>query len=462
MKKILLKISVFVITFMMTIPLTGKVLHVETATKTYYVSKKGSDTGKGTKNDPFKTIQKAINIAKAGSTIYVKDGTYREAITFKRTGTKDNYITLKALNSHKAKITLKKGASGPIIDLNGKSFIRIEDFDIGNVTAKEVYGIFIGQGVKNVIIKNNKIHDIKTNMPNNADYGANGILCFGEGKTEEKAIQDIEITENEVYNNVTGWSEAISIAGNAKNIKVTKNTVHDNTNIGIDFYGNASYCKTAELDQPRFCEASDNIVYNCKCSYADNAGIYVDGARDTVIKNNKVYSNFYGIEVGSEEGYGKDNSTPVKGIKVYGNTIYNNSSGGIRIGGFATNVSGTVMNSEIYNNTLKNNGAAEDGYNGEINIEKTKNIKIYNNKIWKSESSQEAYPMINIGSDVSASYIQKLQMYGNTYYTTLKPNKVLFYLFNRECIGLDTKKGMKAMIKTKLGVDMKDKVEMIK
>ena len=80
MKKILLKISVFVITFMMTIPLTGKVLHVETATKTYYVSKKGSDTGKGTKNDPFKTIQKAINIAKAGSTIYVKDGTYREAI----------------------------------------------------------------------------------------------------------------------------------------------------------------------------------------------------------------------------------------------------------------------------------------------------------------------------------------------------------------------------------------------
>lgn len=454
--------SVYVIAFMLVIPLTGKKLQLKAAAKTYYVSKKGSDSGKGTENDPFKTIQKAINTAKAGSTIYVQDGTYSEAITFTKTGTKDNYITLKAVNPQKAQITLKKGASGPIIDLNGKSFIRIEGFDIGNVTAKEVYGIFIGEGVKNIMISNNKIHDIKTSKPNNPSYGANGILCLGEGETEEEAIENITITENEVYNNVTGWSESISIAGNAENVKVTKNTVHDNTNIGIDFYGNAGYCKTAILDQPRFCEASDNIVYNCKCSYADNAGIYVDGARDTEIKNNEVYDNLYGIEAGSEEGYGKDNSTPVTRIKIYGNTVYDNPNGGIRIGGFDTDKTGAVMNSEIYDNTLRNNGAGEGGYNGEINIEKTKNVQIYNNKIWKTESSQKEYPMINIGSDVSASYIKELQLYGNTYYTSWEPDEVVFCLFGKDCVGLDTKGGMKAMIKSKLGVDMRDSIELWK
>lgn len=44
----------------------------------YYVAKSGSDLGKGTKDDPFLTINKAASVAVAGDTVIVREGVYRE------------------------------------------------------------------------------------------------------------------------------------------------------------------------------------------------------------------------------------------------------------------------------------------------------------------------------------------------------------------------------------------------
>ena len=48
--------------------------------KTYYVSKQGDDTNKGTEEHPFLTIQKAADSVKPGDTVYVKKGEYQESI----------------------------------------------------------------------------------------------------------------------------------------------------------------------------------------------------------------------------------------------------------------------------------------------------------------------------------------------------------------------------------------------
>jgi hypothetical protein len=47
----------------------------------YIVAKNGNDNDIGDENNPFKTIQNAINHAQAGDTIYVKSGTYYENLT---------------------------------------------------------------------------------------------------------------------------------------------------------------------------------------------------------------------------------------------------------------------------------------------------------------------------------------------------------------------------------------------
>ena len=53
----------------------------------YFVNQKvGSDKNDGSKNAPFKTIQAAANIAKAGDTITVAEGIYREMIDPKNGG----------------------------------------------------------------------------------------------------------------------------------------------------------------------------------------------------------------------------------------------------------------------------------------------------------------------------------------------------------------------------------------
>ena len=49
----------------------------------YHVAKTGSDQGKGTKQDPFLTINKAASVALAGDTVVVHEGVYREWVNLR-------------------------------------------------------------------------------------------------------------------------------------------------------------------------------------------------------------------------------------------------------------------------------------------------------------------------------------------------------------------------------------------
>jgi parallel beta-helix repeat protein len=68
---------------------------------TYYVANSGNDANTGTTlTAPFKTIQKAMNKAVAGDTVYVRGGTYREEISvYSGGGSAGNYVNLFAYNN---------------------------------------------------------------------------------------------------------------------------------------------------------------------------------------------------------------------------------------------------------------------------------------------------------------------------------------------------------------------------
>lgn len=71
----------------------------------YHVAKTGSDLGRGTKEDPFLTINKAASVAVAGDTIIVHEGEYREWVKPKNPGLDETRrITYQAAEGEKVVI----------------------------------------------------------------------------------------------------------------------------------------------------------------------------------------------------------------------------------------------------------------------------------------------------------------------------------------------------------------------
>ncbi|MFC4600792.1 fibronectin type III domain-containing protein [Cohnella hongkongensis] len=66
------------------------------APTTYYVATNGNDANAGTSGAPFRTIQRAANVAQAGDTVVIRSGTYRETVTPANSGTSGQPIKFQA------------------------------------------------------------------------------------------------------------------------------------------------------------------------------------------------------------------------------------------------------------------------------------------------------------------------------------------------------------------------------
>jgi parallel beta-helix repeat protein len=337
----------------------------------YYVSPTGSDSNSGTFQEPFKTIQKALNTVSAGDTISIRGGTYREKLTVKTSGTSGNSITIQNYENENVVIDGSGVSGSNIIYIYNKSYITIKGLEICNSSSGNTpTGIFVEGSGEGIQILNNKIHDVHTtdNAFGIAVYGTNG----------NTPINNILIQGNEVYNCTLGQSESLTVNGNVTNFKILNNKVHDNDNIGICCIG---FENTAPSnDQARNGLVAENIVYNITSKYnvtyhgeACSDGIYVDGGKDIVIQKNIIYNCDIGIEVASEHLNKIASNILVKNNLVYGSGLYGLSIGGSSSGnGYANNC--TFRNNTFYNNTVG------------INLSKTMTNYIHNNIIYDKDT----------------------------------------------------------------------------
>lgn len=81
---------------------------------TYYVSQAAyaKDTNDGSENFPFRTIQKAADVAMAGDTVIIHAGTYREKVTVKNDGTAASPIVFRAAGDGEVIISAFDKVSG--------------------------------------------------------------------------------------------------------------------------------------------------------------------------------------------------------------------------------------------------------------------------------------------------------------------------------------------------------------
>lgn len=374
---------------------TGMVMHgnvVYSAQKhTLYVSPIGSDKNVGSKKKPLKTIQKAVNVAKPGTTVYVRKGIYKEQVVIKKSGQKNAPIIIKAYPKEKATIDgrgLKVSWDHQgLVSMHDKSYVTIDGFEIKNYkTRKEGLvptGISVSGSGKGIRILRNHIHHIETLHKNG---NAHGIAIYGTKAPQ--AIEDIFISGNKLEDMKLGASEALVLNGNVSNFKVTYNILRRNDNIGIDVIGFEGVSPVEAFDQARNGIISNNTVYQIS-SYGNPAygnqyaagGIYVDGGKEIVIEKNQVYKNDIGIEAASEHA-GKSTSS----ITIRKNTIYENRSAGIAIGGYDTK-RGSTVNSIITDNILyKNDTKYQDG--GQLLLQyNTKQNRIENNIMVAGDSN---------------------------------------------------------------------------
>jgi hypothetical protein len=225
----------------------------------YYVANAGNDSNPGTKSAPWKTIQHAADTVHAGSTVYVRGGTYEELVRINVSGNaSDGFITFRSYPGETA--VLDAGHFTPkdrqgVVTIQNQSYVRIEGFEIRNFRTAEHHltpmGInVIGSGSHIELLKNN-VHDIQQTFPgrDKPGSGGNGFVIAVYGTNATTPITDLIIDGNEVHHLKTGSSESLVVNGNVTNFRITHNIVHDNNNIGIDVIGFERTAPDPAVDQ---------------------------------------------------------------------------------------------------------------------------------------------------------------------------------------------------------------------
>lgn len=376
---------------------------------TYYVSDSGDNANSGTIDEPWQTIQFALDAASPGDTVLLLTGTYFERVVFNQSG-----ITLSNAPGESAIIDGTGTTGGDaLIQITDQDSITVSGLVLTNHTASGAQGILVSGNCRGIRIMGNDISQIHfgTGEPANEDLdNAQPIIVYGDDP--DNAVTGLLISGNQVHDCNTGYSEGIAVNGNVDGFEIISNTVTNITNIGIDAIGGEGTA-TAN-DQARNGVIMDNDVKNCKSPYAPAAGIYVDGGMNIVIESNLVTGCQWGIEVGCEnQGF------TASGITVKNNFIYDNDDAAIAVGGYDYPNTGRVTNSIIRNNTALSNDASPagpGGSTGQLTITATDNVVIFNNIFYKTNGDPTMISVETGSTGLSLNY--------NLYYS---PGSVEFF-----------------------------------
>jgi parallel beta-helix repeat protein len=279
-----------------------------------------SDAGSGAQSRPFCSIKPAANIAVAGETVQVGNGTYQQQLAPVSSGTATAPIVFAAAPS--ATPTITGGSDG--IYISGVNYITVQGFAVTGTSADAVVlknasnitlrgntitgagqpaSGLIAKGIRADAVSDSTIAD--NTVAHNTDYG---IYLF-DGST------DNQVVGNHVFANARGYERAASgirVYGSTGNT-ITGNVTHDNEDSGIEFFN----------------DAGSNIV-----------------------TNNLSYNNGdHGID---------DNNAPCQTLLA--NTAYNNFTAGI-------NLEGNSPGGTVENNISVDNGVNSTRTRGNIRVD---------------------------------------------------------------------------------------------
>lgn len=303
------------------------------AAKTYYVAPTGSDGASGTSSAPFRSIQKAADIVKAGDTVIVRDGVYTDTnrddyvVRIRAYGTPSSWITFRSENRHGAIIDGSNYTTTyGVFFKAGSEYVKFENFEIRGAKSK---AIIVDDNATDwshdVHILDNKIHDIgRYGKPcGEHQYGIAGIFTAArvyDVTIEGNLFHDIgrlsgyceehdykhdhgcylqgygHVVQNNVfYHMYAGWG--VKVDGHYDTVKTT-NRSHIITNNTFAFAanpvasGHIRFYSNSGLNVPENVLVQNNIFYQP----TGTSAIRISGGgwpwSGTIIRNNLTTSRY--------------------------------------------------------------------------------------------------------------------------------------------------------------------------
>jgi hypothetical protein len=254
----------------------------------------------------FRTIQAAVNASRAGDTIRVRNGVYKEAV--KVNGRKKRYLKLIGNPAKPAKVVLegsRKKQNGIFVNdadevtvngfkarnyrANGFFFTNLNGYTMNHLIAAKtgVYGLYAFNTIGGRILNSE------------AYYVNDGALYIGQTPPQDNPIQTI-------VRNVDGWGSPIGFsATNMRYVTITKSR----------FYNNAIGIVPNALDSEKFPPPENNVITDNEIFWNNfnfhkghppfevrtdgtaalapvGTGILLLGGRGNLIEKNRIYGNY--------------------------------------------------------------------------------------------------------------------------------------------------------------------------
>ncbi|OQR59713.1 hypothetical protein B6E66_34075 [Streptomyces maremycinicus] len=288
---------------------------------TYFVSPSGNDSNPGTSlRSPFRTPQRAADLAGPGDVVAVMNGTYTEprkgsnVLTIKRSGRPGAPITFTAYPGHRPVLNPKTAWNG--ISIYGASHIVIKNLEVQGNNAALSLADAERAASRTAPTYNTNCISVEKNresgtFPHHVDITGNLVHdCAGGGISAIEA-DHVDITGNHVHSNA--WFTVYGASGisvltprdtgggdpRTYKIRITGNRVHDNeTKVkweGCRCYsdGNGIIVDTTKGDPER-----GRPAYNGRVLVADNisydnggSGIHAYKSQHVDIVHNTAYLN---------------------------------------------------------------------------------------------------------------------------------------------------------------------------
>ncbi|HPO11963.1 MAG TPA: right-handed parallel beta-helix repeat-containing protein [Candidatus Hydrogenedentes bacterium] len=306
----------------------------EPISNVYYVAPSGNDDWAGTFSNPWKTVTHAAEMASAGNTIYLREGTYYERLIPANSGTAGHYITFSSYTGETATLD-GTGVDVPedtgLIDLTGLSFISIQGLRIQNVGTTNLSAGLRAEYASNLKIENNHTYDTASSgigiwACSNVVVGGNEVelACNNWGMQENitmSGTSHFEIAGNHVHTGSaeTIGGEGICIKDGASNGTVHNNLVHDiidNPGIYLDAWAHYTFG----------IDIYNNVVYDIAAS--NGSGFAMASENGGLLENIRMFNNIaYNCAYnGLTFGYYGDpsDSRPIHDVQVINNTFYYN------------------------------------------------------------------------------------------------------------------------------------------